>query len=137
MDGRDFRFFDFQCWSDEPPLHMKGADLSTRCPLWEQCRDSHQGPRAMRQVFISDYRDQVLAAQQYNQTDDFKYEMKIRSKIERIVFELTHYNGARQCRKRGVHNADWQSKMCATAYNIKLWMRRLYSPAPRRVLHAY
>jgi hypothetical protein len=91
----------------------------------------------MRQVFISDYRDQVLAAQQYNQTNDFQYEMKIRSKIERVVFELTHYNGARRCRKRGVHNADWQSKMCATAYNIKLWMRRLYSPVSRRVARAY
>jgi len=136
-DGRNFRFFDFQCWHDEPPVHMKKADLSKRCPLWEQCRDSRQGPRAMRQVFISDYREQVLAAQQYNQTDEFKYEMKIRSKIERIVFELTHYNGARCCRKRGVENADWQSKMCATAYNIKLWMRRLYSPAPRKRVCAY
>jgi hypothetical protein len=136
-DGRDFRFFDFQCWSDEPPIHMKGADLSRRCPLWEKCRDSHQGPRSTRNVFISDYRDHVLAAQQYNQTDDFLYEMKIRSKVERVVFELTHYNGARRCRKRGLKNADWQSKMCATAYNIKLWMRRLYSPAPRKVLRAY
>jgi hypothetical protein len=136
-DGHDFRFYDFQCWSDEPPVHMKKADISRRCPLWEQCRDSHQGPRSMRQVFISDYRDQVLAAQPYNQTDEFQSEMKIRSKIERIVFELTHYNGARHCRKRGMHNADWQSKMCATAYNIKHWMRRLYSPAPRRVLRAY
>ncbi len=136
-DGRDFRFFDFQCWSTDPPIHMKGADLSRRCPLWEKCRDAQQGPRSTRHVFISDYRDQVLAAQQYNQTDDFLYEMKIRSKVERVVFELTHYNGARRCRKRGVKNADWQSKMCATAYNIKLWMRRLYSPVPRKVLRAY
>jgi hypothetical protein len=101
------------------------------------CRDSQQGPRSTRHVFISDYRDQVLAAQQYNQTDEFKYEMKIRSKIERVIFELTHYNGARHCRKRGVENADWQSKMCATAYNIKLWVRRLYSPTPRKRVCAY
>jgi hypothetical protein len=138
-EARDFRFFDFQCWSEVPPIHLNAAqaDISRRCPLWEKCRDSHQGPRSMRQVFISDYRDQVLAAQQYNQTEAFLYEMKIRSKIERVVFELTHYNGARRCRKRGLHNADWQSKMCATAYNIKLWMRRLYSPVPRRAARAF
>ena len=77
-DGRDFRFFDFQCWSGEPPTHMntKHTDLSKRCPLWEQCRDSRQGPRSIRQVFISDYREQVLAAQHYNQSDEFRQEMK-------------------------------------------------------------
>ncbi len=32
-------------------------------------RDSRQGPGSMRQVFISDYREQVLAAQAYNQTE--------------------------------------------------------------------
>ena len=76
-DGCDFRFFDFQCWSGEPPIHMnaKRADLSKHCPVWEQCRDNRQVPRSMRQVFISDYREQVLAAQCYNQSDDFRQEM--------------------------------------------------------------
>jgi hypothetical protein len=126
-DGRDFRFFDFHCWSGEPPTRMSNADLSKRCPLWEQCRDNRQGPRAMRQVFISDYREQVLAAQLYNQTDEFRQEMKKRPLVERVIFELTHYNGARQCRRRGHDFADWQAKMSATAYNIKFWMRRLFS----------
>lgn len=136
-DGRDFRFLDFQCWSGEPPTQMKKADLSRRCPLWEQCRDNRQGPRSMRQVFISDYRQQVLAAQQYNLSDDFRQEMKKRPLVERVVFELTHYNGARQCRKRGVDHADWQAKMCATAYNLKFWMRRLYSSVRPRSPRVY
>jgi hypothetical protein len=136
-DGRSFRFFDFQCWTGEPPARMKGADLSQRCPLWEQCRNSQQGPRAMRQVFISDYREQVLAAQQYNQTDEFRHEMKQRSLVERVIFELTNYNGARQCRRRGLAYADWQAKMCAVAYNLKYWMRRLYSPRKPRARLAY
>lgn len=131
-DGRDFRFFDFQCWAGKPPMRMENADLSMRCPLWEKCRDSRQGPRAMRQVFISDYREQVLAAQQYNQTDEFRLEMKKRPRVERVIFELTHYNGARQCRRRGLAFADWQAKMVATAYNIKFWMRRLHSGTIRR-----
>lgn len=136
-EGREFRFFDFQCWSGEPPVHMKTADLSQRCPLWEQCRDSRQGPRAMRQVFISDYREQVLAAQQYNQSDEFHQEMKLRPLVERVIFELTHYNGARLCRRRGNQHADWQAKMCATAYNLKFWMRRLYSRLKPRTRYAY
>jgi hypothetical protein len=118
-------------------MNAKQSDLSKRCPLWEQCRDNRQGPRFMRQVFISDYREQALAAQKYNQSDEFRQEMKQRSLVERVIFELTHYNGARRCRKRGVDNADWQAKMCATAYNIKFWMRRLYSYARPRSQRAY
>jgi hypothetical protein len=125
-NGRDFRFYACQCWlNGEPPTRMKNADLSLRCPLWNQCRDSRQGPGAMRQVFISDYRDHVLAAKGYNQTEAFQVEMKQRPLIERIIFELTHYNGARRCRKRGTANADWQAKMSAVAYNLKLWMRKI------------
>lgn len=125
-DGRTFRFFACQCWlNGEPPTRMKNADLTQRCPLWEKCRDNRQGPGGMRQVFISDYRDRVLAAREYNQTETFQAEMKQRPLIERIVFELTHYNGARHCRRRGLENADWQAKMCAVSYNLKLWMRKI------------
>ena len=123
-DGRDFRFYDFQCWQGQLPPGKKAPDISQRCPLWEQCRKPDQGPRTMRQVFISDYRDQVLIAQQYNDTETFRYEMKIRSRVERVIFELTHYNGGRQCRRRGLDNADWQARMCATAYNLKHWVRK-------------
>ena len=123
-DGRKFRFYNSQCWQGQLPTGKKALDLSQRCPLWEQCRKPEQGPRSMRQVFISEYRDQVLVAQQYNDTETFRYEMKIRSRVERVIFELTHYNGARDCRRRGLHNADWQARMCATAYNLKHWVRR-------------
>jgi hypothetical protein len=124
-DGRNFRFYDFQCWQGSLPTGKKAPDpaIAQRCPLWEQCREPGHGPRTMRQVFISDYREQVLAAQEYNQSDAFKQDMKLRPRVERIIFELTHYNGARECRRRGVHNADWQARMCATAYNLKLWVR--------------
>jgi hypothetical protein len=127
-DGRVFRFSPCQCWlNGEPPTRMKDADLSLRCPLWEKCRDDRQGPGSMRQVYVSDYRDYVLAAQIYNQTDAFAFDMKLRPQIERIIFELTNYNGARYCRYRGVDNADWQARMCGVSYNLKLWMRRLRS----------
>ena len=133
-DGRDFRFFDFQCWQGPLPKGKTAPDpaLVQRCPFWEKCRAADQGPRSMRQVFISDYRDQVLAARDYNQTEDFTLDMKLRPRVERVIFELTHYNGARLtpsgaprvCRRRGIDNADWQARMCATAYNLKLWVRK-------------
>jgi hypothetical protein len=127
-DGVVFRFFDFQCWHGLPPTRKKASREEAqprRCPLWEQCRDPRQGNCSTRQVFISDYRRQVLDAQAYNQTEEFRQDMKRRPRVERVILELTHYNGARHCRRRGLANADFQAKMCATAYNLKLWMRKL------------
>jgi hypothetical protein len=132
-DGRNFRFLHFQCWQGNIPKGEKTPDIARRCPFWEQCRQPDQGPRTMRQVFVSSYREQVLAAQQYNDTETFLYEMKIRPRVERVIFELTNYNGAREARRRGVDNADWQAKMCATAYNLKHWVRRTDLRAARMV----
>lgn len=132
-DGRTFCFFACQCWQGEPPKRMKMADLSQRCPLWEQCRDNRQGPSRMRQVFISDYRQQVLDAEAYNQGERFKQEMKLRPHIERDIFELTNYCGARRCRRIGLQAADFQAKMCAMVFNLKVWVRKLGRSTPRRV----
>ena len=49
----------------------------------------------------------------------YKLERKLRPRIERIIFELTHYNGARRCRRRGLIAADFQAKMAAAVYNLK------------------
>lgn len=127
-DGVNFRFHAFQCWNGDPPTCKQASQeeaCARRCPLWEQCRDARQDNQARRLVFISDYRSEVLAARKYNQTKVFKQDMKLRPRIERIIFELTHYNGARRCRRRGLLNADFQAHMCATVYNLKLWVRRL------------
>ena len=71
--------------------------------------------------------------------DNIKYEMKIRSKIERIVFELIHYNTTALA---AVTNAAWRmpigSPKCARlSTTSNCWMRRLYSPAPRKRVCAY
>ena len=55
----------------------------------------------MRQVFISDYRAEVEAARIYNQTPEFKTDMKQRQRVERIIAALVRYNGARRARRRG------------------------------------
>ena len=121
-DGRTFRFLGFQC---------------AACPLWAQCRTQTPGSKRMRQVFISDYRPEVEAALRYNQTDDFKADMKRRPRVERIIAALVRYNGARQARRRGLFKCDFQAKpalnaaegMNAVAFNAKKWMRLLRKPA--------
>ena len=123
--GRNFRFYPRHCWQGEPPVRMKNADLSRRCPLWEQCRKKKTGLRAMRQVFISDYRAFLEEAEIYNLSDDYKKDKRLRQRIERIIAELVRYNGARCARRRGLAAADWQALMSAAAYNLKWWMRRV------------
>jgi hypothetical protein len=120
-EGRIFRFHWFHCWEGKPAGWWKHADLSQRCPLWEQCRGAQQGPRSMRQVFISDYRAEVEAAAAYNQTEDYRADRKKRPRIERVIAELTRYNDARRCRKRGLRSADWQAKLALSL--SKGWRR--------------
>ena len=124
-EGHTFRFLTHHCWQDKPPRRMKDTDLSKRCPLWEQCRKEKSGPRAMRQVFISDYRHLIEEPKIYNQSDKYRHDHKLRQRIERTVAELVRYNGTRYCRRRGLDAADWQAKMGATTCNLKWWMRRV------------
>jgi Transposase DDE domain len=109
-DGQAFRFLAYQC---------------AGCPLWKQCRKDKPGAQTMRQVFISDYRKDVAAARAYNQTDAFKADLKQRPRVERIIAALVRYNGAHRARRRGLGKADFQAKLCATAYNLKKWMQVL------------
>lgn len=123
--GHTFRFLPSHCWQETPPKRMKDADLSKRCPLWEQCRKEKMGPRSMRQVFISDYRHLIEEAKIYNKSDQYRHDHKLRQRIERTVAELVRYNCTRHCRRRGLDAADWQAKMGATTCNLKWWMRRV------------
>jgi hypothetical protein len=78
----------------------------------------------MRQVFISDYRPLVEAAQAYNQSDQGKADLKKRSGVERVIANLTRYHQARQARRRGTSNADFQAKQSGTAFNLREWLRQ-------------
>jgi hypothetical protein len=112
-EGRTFRFFAPQC---------RG------CPLWEQCRTQAPGSKAIRQVFISDYRADVEAARAYSLTPEFQADRQRRPRVERFIAALVRYNGARRARRRGLVKADFQAKMNATAFNLKRWMRLLDLP---------
>ena len=113
-DGRNFHFLANQC-----------AD----CPVWSQCRSQRPGSSRIRQVFISDYRSEVVAARLYNQTDDYKADMQSRFLVERTIAALVRHNGGRRSRRCGLPMADFQAKMNATAFNLKRWMRLLFLSA--------
>ena len=99
------------------------------CLQWAACRTQPSDSRARRQVFISDYRAEVNAAQIYNQTPDFKAAMRRRAQVERIIAGLVRYGGARRAQRRGQAKVDFQVKMQAMAFNLKRWMHLLLNPS--------
>lgn len=105
--------------------------LCQDCPVWRDCRGAKSKPTSNRSVFISDYQEEIRLAQQYNQTPQFKAEMSLRPLVERVIFMLTHYDGARFARRRGIAWADFQLSMCATARNLRTWLN-LRDRAPRK-----
>lgn len=109
-EGRNFRFLPQQCRA---------------CPLAAQCRGDAVPPDHMRQVFISDFRSALAEARTYAQTEDFKADMKLRATIERFIANLVRYHDARQARRRGRPNCDYQARMNALAFNLRQWLRLL------------
>ena len=101
------------------------AQLCRGCPLWDKCRGPDSQKSAPRNVFISFYRDQVEAAQQFNQTDIAKAGLKERMNIERLIYGLTHIYGARKAQSYGQARTDFQLKMQATAQNLRQLVREV------------
>jgi len=108
--GADFRF---------------PAKLCRDCPLWDQCRGPDSKKSVPRNVFISFYRAEVEAAQQFNQSDIAKQGLKERMNIERHIYSLTHIYGARHAQSYGQQRTDYQLKMQATAFNLRQLVREV------------
>jgi len=108
--GADFRF---------------PAKLCRDCPLWDECRGPDGKKSVPRNVFISFYRDEVAAAQEFNQTDIAKQGLKERMNIERQIYSLTNIYGARYAQSYGQERTDYQLKMQATAQNLRQLVREM------------
>jgi transposase len=91
------------------------------CSQRSQCTQG-KGPR---QVFQSDYREEMAAARAYQQTLAYKQDMRIRAQVEGKVADLTRNHGQRRCRYRGKQMAAFQAAMGATAANVKLFIAKL------------
>jgi IS5 family transposase len=92
------------------------------CPLWSHCHEDGARLTGPRRVFISDYQEQIRQARLYNHSADFKADMRLRPRVERFIFMLTHYDGARRARSCGLMAVDFQAKMCATVRNLRTWI---------------
>ena len=108
--GADFRF---------------PAKLCRDCPLWDKCRGPDSKKSVPRNVFISFYRNDVEAAQEFNQTDTAKQGLKTRMNIERQIYCLTNIYGARHAHSYGQARTDFQLKMQATAHNLRQLVREM------------
>jgi len=115
--GADFRF---------------SAKLCRDCPLWDQCRGPDSQKSTPRNVFISFYRDEVQAAQLFNQSDTAKQGLKQRMNIERLIYCLTHIYGARHAHSYGQARTDYQLKMQATAFNLRQLVREILKKSNSR-----
>jgi hypothetical protein len=114
--GADFRF---------------PAPLCRDCPLWDKCRGAASKKSAPRNVFISFYRAETQAAQEFNQTDLAKQGLKARMNIERLIYGLTNIYGARTAHAYGQQRTDFQLKMQATAFNLRQLVRELLKKQPK------
>ena len=112
----------FRSGDRDGELYVFSAKCCAACPLWEKCRDPKASPKGERKVFLSDYQEVIRQAQAYNQTPTFKQQMKLRPLVERVIFMLTNYDGARRARRRGLKCADFLAKMTAMARNLRTWL---------------
>ncbi len=119
-DGDEFRFTHLMC--RDCPFWISLEQLQ-QDPTLPHCRPPDGKPNAHRQVFISHHRDFVLQAIEYNKSDLFKQEMKQRPLIERIIFNLTHFFGARYARSTGLPKVNFQLRMAAAAFNLRQLVR--------------
>jgi len=119
-DGLTYYFTAKQCRGCPFIVTPEQLALNPKLP---HCRPPDGQPNARRTVFISDHRHYTLDALEYNQTAQFKQEIKRRPLIERIIFNLTNYHGARRCKSTGLEKATFQLRMAATAFNIRQLLR--------------
>ncbi len=92
-------------------------------PDLPHCRKPDCKPNSRRRVFISDFRPYILTALAYNQTEEFKLKMKQRSLVERIIYNLTNIHGGRRAKSTGLPKVNFQTRMVATAFNIRQLLR--------------
>jgi transposase len=93
-----------------------------RCPVQSKCTNDKDG---RRMVAISSVNTELREAEQYNLTEQFKEEMKLRPPIEGKLSELTRYHGLRRAKYRGLSKVSLQCYFTAVAVNIKRWVKIL------------
>lgn len=92
----------------------------TRCKVQKDCTNAKEGRRT---VSISTVHWELIEAEQYNRTEEFREYMRMRPPIEGKLSELTRYHGLRRARYRGLKKVNLQCYFTAAAVNIKRWIK--------------
>jgi transposase len=93
-----------------------------KCPVQKECTNDKDGRRT---VGISQVYNDLMEAERYNLTEQFKEDMKLRPPIEGKLAELIRYHGLRRARYRGLSKVSLQCYFTAVAVNIKRWVKIL------------
>jgi uncharacterized membrane-anchored protein len=72
---------------------------------------------------VSEYRDYTKKARERNKTPEAKQALRERSVVERIIYNLTNVHGGRVAKAVGKVKAEFQTRMVATAFNIRQFLR--------------
>jgi IS5 family transposase len=102
-----------------------------QCPVQKECTNDSDGRRT---VGMSPLYSELRKAEQYNQTEQFKKDMKLRPPIEGKVSELTRYHGMRRSRYRGLKKVGLQFYFTAAAVNIKRCVRLVLARIKPKVM---
>ncbi|NIP28263.1 MAG: IS1182 family transposase [Phycisphaerae bacterium] len=109
-------------WDRTKEIRMFHFHLSkcSRCKLLRQCTRAKEKRRT---VGIHAQHWQLIEAEQYNRTEQFKEDMKLRPPIEGKLSELVRYHGMRRARYRGINKLGLQLYFTAAAVNLKRWIK--------------
>ena len=94
--------------------------VCNKCPRQKACTNAKEGRRT---VGITPFNKELREAEQYNRTEEFKAEMKLRAPIEGKLSEATRYHGMRRARYRGLRKVGLQCYFTAAAVNLKRWVK--------------
>lgn len=83
-----------------------------------------------RIVGLSAHNKELREAERYNQTEQFKQDMKLRPPVEGKLAELVRYHGMRRARYRGLKKLSLQCYFTAAAVNLKRWVKLLTHAGP-------
>jgi transposase len=100
-------------------FHFPMTECS-KCPRKAECTNSRDGRRT---VGISKVNKELREAENYNRTDQFKEDMKLRQAVEGKLSELVRYHGMRRAKYRGLQKVGLQCYFAALAVNIKRWIK--------------
>ncbi len=100
-------------------IHSFPAHICNTCSRKNKCTESDRG----RSVSVSDFRTLFEQAAEYNTTDSYKQDMKIRAHIEPKQWEMKHPHGLGRVKYRGLDRVDQQAANVAAVVNLKRWVK--------------